>query len=106
MVRRTRPAPQAAASSVTPVPPPVRTCVGCRQRASAIDLLRVVAVESGADQFSLRPDRRRAMTGRGAHIHPTAACLESALRRRAFGRALRIAGVLDTGELTEAIQGP
>lgn len=46
------------------------------------------------------------MTGRGAHVHPTAACLESALRRRAFGRALRITGVLDAGELAEAIHGP
>ncbi|WP_212845786.1 YlxR family protein [Catellatospora sp. IY07-71] len=85
--------------------PPVRTCVGCRQRASATELLRVVAVASGADQFSLRPDPRRRSTGRGAHVHPTPACLESALRRRAFGRALRITGVIDTGELTGAIHG-
>ncbi|WP_330164986.1 YlxR family protein [Catellatospora vulcania] len=89
------------------MPPPVRTCVGCRQRASATELLRVVAVASGADQFSLRPDPRRRLTGRGAHVHPTAACLELALRRRAFGRALRITtGVIDTGELAEAIHGP
>jgi hypothetical protein len=39
-------------------------------------------------------------------VHPTPACLESALRRRAFGRALRITGVIDTGELTGAIHGP
>lgn len=103
MVRRVRPASSSAA--LTFVAPPVRTCVGCRQRASASDLLRVVAVESGADQFSLRPDQRRAMPGRGAHVHPTAACLESALRRRAFGRALRVNGVIDADALSEAIHG-
>jgi len=85
------------------VAPPVRTCVGCRQRASSSELLRVVAVETGTDQFSVRPDPRRVMPGRGAHLHPAKACLESALRRRAFGRALRVVGVIDVDTLTGAI---
>jgi predicted RNA-binding protein YlxR (DUF448 family) len=67
-------------------------------------LLRVVAIAS-ADGFLLRPDLRRTMPGRGAHLHPVPGCLESALRRRAFGRALRVSGVLDTEELNEAIIG-
>jgi predicted RNA-binding protein YlxR (DUF448 family) len=60
--------------------------------------LRVVAIG-----LSLKPDPRRVLPGRGAHLHPEPGCLESALRRRAFGRALRITGVPDAGELVEAI---
>jgi uncharacterized protein len=45
------------------------------------------------------------MPGRGAHVHPTSACLDLALRRRAFGRALRFTGVIDTDGLIEAFQG-
>jgi predicted RNA-binding protein YlxR (DUF448 family) len=84
---------------------PVRTCVGCRQRATATELLRVVAVEQDAGQFSVLPDPARRAPGRGAYIHPAPACLALAERRRAFGRALRATGVLDTGRLSEAIPG-
>ncbi|MGI5215505.1 YlxR family protein [Plantactinospora sp. CA-290183] len=83
---------------------PERTCVGCRQRAPAGQLLRIVAVgdETG---HSLRPDPARRMPGRGANLHPDPACFTLALRRRAFGRALRIAGVPDASELAEHFQG-
>ncbi|UWZ40262.1 YlxR family protein [Dactylosporangium roseum] len=82
---------------------PVRTCVGCRKRASSSELLRVVAIESGLDQFRAVPDPARRRPGRGAHLHPDPACLALAERRRAFGRALRVTGVLDTGSLAEAV---
>lgn len=36
------------------------------------------------------PDLRRSASGRGAHLHPTVRCLEQAVRRKAFGRALRV----------------
>ncbi|MFD0747778.1 YlxR family protein [Phytohabitans flavus] len=81
----------------------MRTCVGCRQRTAAGDLLRVVAVPSEAGH-SLMADRARRLPGRGAHLHPDPACFALAERRRAFGRALRITGVLDTGELAEHIR--
>jgi uncharacterized protein len=38
-------------------------------------------------------DPKGAAPGRGAHLHPTAACYELAVRRKAFGRALRLTGV-------------
>lgn len=38
------------------------------------------------------PDPRGTAPGRGAHLHPTIACLELAERRRAFRRALRYEG--------------
>lgn len=39
---------------------------------------------------TLVPDPAGRLPGRGAWIHPSAACLEQAERRRAFGRALRL----------------
>ncbi|MEO7196523.1 MAG: YlxR family protein [Pseudonocardiaceae bacterium] len=70
---------------------PIRTCVGCRTRAAASGLLRVVAVEG-----ILVPDPRRRCPGRGAWLHPDLGCLRLAERRRAFPRALRAPGALDT----------
>jgi predicted RNA-binding protein YlxR (DUF448 family) len=70
--------------------------VGCRSRASADDLLRVVAVDG-----ALVPDPRRRLPGRGAWFHPALECLHRAERRSAFPRALRIAGPLDTGPVRQ-----
>ena len=83
--------------------PPIRTCIGCRKRVPASELLRLVAIDIGTDQFSVVPDPARTRPGRGAHLHPDPACLALAERRRAFGRALRIAGVPDTGPVAEAL---
>ncbi len=81
----------------------VRTCVGCRQRTTKKELLRVVANEQGAG-FRLVPDPAGQAPGRGAHLHPTAECLELALRRRAFPRALRAQGALDSTALEELLR--
>lgn len=43
------------------------------------------------------------MPGRGAWLHPDPHCLELAARRRAFGRALRHAGTLDTEVVAGAV---
>ena len=69
----------------------------------ASELLRLVAIDLGADHFSVVPDPARRRPGRGAHLHPDPACLALAERRRAFGRALRIAGVIDAGPVAEAL---
>ena len=81
---------------------PVRTCVGCRDRAPASTLLRVVA-EADADVVRLKVDPRHRLPGRGAYLHVDPACLAKAERRRAFGRALRVAGVLDTGAVSSYV---
>ncbi|MGH3911041.1 MAG: YlxR family protein [Pseudonocardiaceae bacterium] len=70
---------------------PIRTCVGCRTRTAVSGLLRVVAVDG-----ILVPDPRRRQPGRGAWLHPDIGCLRLAERRRAFSRALRFAGTLDS----------
>ncbi|WP_144877346.1 YlxR family protein [Microbacterium sp. 1.5R] len=70
---------------------PVRTCVGCRTRAPRSALLRVVSQND-----TLVIDERAVLPGRGAWLHPTQECMDAAVRRRAFGRALRVSGQLDT----------
>ncbi|MFF5705736.1 YlxR family protein [Streptomyces sp. NPDC012794] len=77
---------------------PERTCVGCRERAAKSDLLRIVAI---GDECV--PDPRGTLPGRGAYVHPAVVCLDQAVRRRAFPRALRSAGALDTEELRKAL---
>ncbi|MDB1089709.1 YlxR family protein [Streptomyces sp. ACA25] len=77
---------------------PERTCVGCRQRSAQESLLRVVLIEGRCV-----PDQRGTLPGRGAYVHPAPACLELAVRRRAFPRAFRVQGPLDTADLQRAI---
>ena len=67
---------------------PRRTCIGCRKSEPQDQLLRWVAVtESGGNAVVPDPGRRR--SGRGAWLHPSPECAALAVKRRAFGRALR-----------------
>ena len=82
---------------------PVRTCVGCRQRAAKADLLRVVLDDRGAGR-EVVPDPGGRLPGRGAHLHPTPDCLQLALRRRAFPRALRVEPGFSSALLEEHVR--
>lgn len=62
---------------------PVRTCVGCGERAGQRELVRL-RIEGERVEI----DRNR-KGGRGAWLHPLVPCLEKALKRRAFARAFR-----------------
>jgi predicted RNA-binding protein YlxR (DUF448 family) len=84
--------------------PPVRTCVGCRERGAKSDLLRVVAVASGQENWSVVADEQARRPGRGAYVHLTPECLDRAERRRAFSRALRLEGALDVTVLREMVE--
>ena len=79
----------ACPEGTAPVAGPVRTCVGCRERAAKSELLRVVAGTDSHGQPAVVPDPEGTAAGRGAHLHPTGACYDSAVRRRSFTRALR-----------------
>ena len=71
---------------------PLRTCIGCRERTTKRELLRIVAgtdAEAQPPGWFVVADPRGTAPGRGAHLHPTAACLALAERKRAFTRALR-----------------
>ncbi|KQX79774.1 YlxR family protein [Streptomyces sp. Root1310] len=78
---------------------PERTCVGCRERAAKTELLRIVAIKDACV-----PDPRGTLPGRGAYVHPAPACLDQAVRRRAFTRALRAPGALDTKALRQYVE--
>jgi len=64
---------------------PERSCVACRRKDDARKLLRVVRAPDG----SLVIDWRRNLGGRGAHVCAARACIESAIRKRSFDRALK-----------------
>ncbi len=68
--------------------------MGCRRKADRSRLLRVVAAgaerETSSGAVVLVPDPRTRLPGRGAWLHPATDCLDLAVRRRAFVRALRL----------------
>jgi predicted RNA-binding protein YlxR (DUF448 family) len=70
---------------------PVRTCIGCRANGPRSSLTRVFASDG-----SVVADCSATRSGRGAWIHLTVSCVETAIKRRAFGRALRVSTPLDT----------
>jgi predicted RNA-binding protein YlxR (DUF448 family) len=47
------------------------------------------------------PDPQGTAPGRGAHVHPTTECFELAVRRKAFGRALRVTAGLSSAPVGE-----
>jgi predicted RNA-binding protein YlxR (DUF448 family) len=63
---------------------PLRTCAGCRAVAPRSELLRIVRSPDG----SVDVDPAGGQPGRGAYVHPTAACIEAAVPR-GVARALR-----------------
>ena len=102
----------------------IRTCIGCRQRASAAELLRVVvapdaigkaaprpadereqSANSGPAALPVVPDPRHRAPGRGAWLHRDPECVELAERRRAFARALRVPVALDPSPVREYVAG-
>jgi len=69
--------------------------VGCGARAGPEKLLRLVAADGRVVPAAGRPH-----AGRSAWLHRDPACLARAVRRKAFGRALRREGLaVDAGEL-------
>jgi predicted RNA-binding protein YlxR (DUF448 family) len=63
---------------------PRRICVGCRRGGDKRELIRIAAGPLG-----VRVDLGARLPGRGAYVHPDAACLDAALARGALARALR-----------------
>ena len=75
---------------------PERTCVGCRDKGSKADLLRLVRTPSG----SVEVDPTGKAPGRGAYVHRSETCV-----RRAAGRlagALRVTVGPETVSLIRA----
>nr|WP_123570797.1 MULTISPECIES: YlxR family protein [unclassified Frigoribacterium] len=73
---------------------PVRTCIGTRARAPRSALVRVVARNG-----RLVVDPTATLPGRGAWLTPSIDAFESAVKRKAFRRALRLDSEPDVDEL-------
>ena len=93
---------------------PVRTCIGCRERALATELLRVFAVSGTSStagsaatataEVLVLPDPRRRGAGRGAWLHRDQHCIQLAQRRRAFGRALKVPEPVDVSAVSSYVE--
>jgi uncharacterized protein len=79
--------------------------VGCRRRDVRSALLRVVAEwhHTGEHVARVVADPRLRLQGRGAWLHPTPECLDLAVRRKAFGRALRVEAFLEVAAVSAYI---
>ncbi len=80
---------------------PIRTCIGCRRRVAAAELFRVVVAQDSTG--TIVPDLRVRAPGRGAWLHRDPQCLALAQRRRAFGRALRVAAAIEISAVSEYV---
>lgn len=78
---------------------PMRLCIGCRNRDTTNNLVRIAFGESN-DSRSLVVDQASVLPGRGAWLHRDPECFSAALRKRAFARAFR--SRVDTEHLEQA----
>jgi predicted RNA-binding protein YlxR (DUF448 family) len=79
------------------MPIPIRSCIACRKRENKTDLLRVV---KEGTQVVADPEGRK--VGRGGWLHRE--CLELAITRNSFERALKSDENLDLSELSKYLQ--
>jgi predicted RNA-binding protein YlxR (DUF448 family) len=73
-------------------------------RADAVSGPDVDSDVADAGVAVLVPDPRRRLPGRGAWLHRDLECLDLAVRRRAFGRALRVQGAVDVRAVREHLE--
>jgi len=79
---------------------PERQCVGCGRRGPQDELVRLV-LEPGSVPARVVLDMGKARRGRSAYLCRSQACLDRALRRKAFNRAFRVTVEVDR-ELVQA----
>lgn len=78
-----------------------RTCAGCGEHALAEELVRVVHDPSSGE---IAVDLAGGGFGRGAHVHPSPACVAKAVKS-GFARAFKAAVTADASQLGDAIVG-
>lgn len=66
---------------------PIRKCVGCQERISKRELIRIVRSPKG--DYSIDPTGKK--PGRGAYICPKVECLEKALKNKGLERSFKTA---------------
>lgn len=67
---------------------PQRQCIGCGRKGPQSEFIRLTLDQAESPPRVLIADRRHHQ-GRGAYLCPRLACLDQALRRKAFARAFR-----------------
>ncbi len=72
----------------------LRRCIGCRISNRKESMIRFVKDESGKAVF----DRSMNMEGRGTYVCRNAECLNNAIKRNAFNRAIHCDGLSFTSE--------
>jgi len=72
----------------------MRMCVSCRVREVQKALIRVISVQN-----QLHVDHEQRASGRGAYVHPATECIDNALKRRMFAKALRVSTDVDVTAL-------
>lgn len=65
---------------------PQRQCMGCRERKSKRELIRVVRSPEG----TVHLDFNGKAPGRGAYLCPNPGCLQKAMKSNSLGRALEM----------------
>ena len=65
---------------------PQRQCMGCRERKSKREMIRVVRSPEG----NVSLDFGGKMNGRGAYLCPNMDCLKKAIRSKALDRSLEV----------------
>ncbi|MBM3682710.1 MAG: YlxR family protein [Actinobacteria bacterium] len=73
---------------------PLRTCIGCKQIVSKDQLVRIVQINA-----ELAVDHKNRLGSRGANIHPSLECLNWAVKTKAFYKALKFSGALNTSQV-------
>ena len=68
---------------------PTRTCIGCRRRDAAVELVRLSVTNGQVGVAGSRGAKRESRTGRGASVHPRPGCLETGLRMDVLARAFK-----------------
>lgn len=98
---------------------PKRMCLSCRERQPKIELVRVICQEG-----HITVDLQGNQPGRGAYVHRNLECIDNAMSKRMFAKALRQRNISDesiealrefinsttvvpkpTGEIMSAVQG-
>lgn len=64
---------------------PIRTCIGCRKKATKWELVRIVRNESGR----VSVDESRKNPGRGAYVCLNPQCIELALTPKKLNKVLK-----------------
>ena len=77
---------------------PQRTCIACQESSSKRELVRLVRTSDG----HIAVDESGKRSGRGAYLCRRQACWQTALQRRAIGRALKTELLPEDRERIEA----